>query len=120
MKNVISKNKAILIGTFAMMGVAFSNAVGAQEKTNATIEVKYLGFRDNNPVFEIFMNNSQTDLFVITIRNDEGDLLYSEKLKGKNISRKYRIDTDDEITEGGLRFEVRSVKSNKTEIYIAG
>ena len=59
-------------------------------------------------------------IFFITIRDEAGTVLYSEKLSGKNLSRKYRIDTDEEITEGGLRFEVRSVSSKKTEVYIAG
>ena len=36
------------------------------------------------------------------------------------LSRRYRIDTEEEITEGGLRFEVRSVNSKKTSVYIAG
>ena len=38
----------------------------------------------------------------------------------EKISRRYRIDTEEEIAVGGLRFEVRSVKSKKTEVYIAG
>ena len=43
-----------------------------------------------------------------------------EKLSGKKLSRRYRIDTNEEIAEGGLRFEVRSVNGKKTEVYIAG
>ena len=38
----------------------------------------------------------------------------------KTCPVKYRIDTEEEIPEGGLRFEVKSVNSKKTEIYIAG
>lgn len=121
MKKVMNKSKAIIIGLMATTGMAFTNPLLAQNKTETpAIEVKYLGFRDNNPVFEVFMNNSQTDIFIVTIKNDEGHVLYSEKLKGKNMSRRYRIDTEEQIPEGGLRFNVRSVNSKKTEIYIAG
>ncbi|HJS54869.1 MAG TPA: hypothetical protein VJ765_10005 [Chitinophagaceae bacterium] len=121
MKNVMSKNKASIIALMAMIGLAFTNPVVANAKTDPpVIEIKYLGVRENNPVFEIIMNNSQTDSFIITIRDEEGTLLFSEKLSGKNMSRQYRIDTEDEIPEGGLRFEVKSVNSKKTEIYMAG
>ena len=65
-------------------------------------------------------SNVQAENFVITIRDESGTVLFSEKLSGKNISRKYRIDTEEEIAEGGLRFEVRSVSNKKTEVYIAG
>jgi hypothetical protein len=121
MKNVMSKNKATIIALMAVIGMAFTNPVVAKAKTDPPgTEIKYLGIRENNPVFEIIMNNSQTDTFIITIWNEEGTLLFSEKLNGKNMSRRYRIDTEEEIPEGGLRFEVRSVNGKKTEIYIAG
>ena len=84
------------------------------------VEIRYLGFVNKNPVFEITTNNVQADNFFITIRDEAGTVLFSEKLSGKSLSRKYRIDTEEEIAEGGLRFEVRSVNSKKTEVYIAG
>jgi hypothetical protein len=121
MKKVMNKNKAILVALMAIISTAFSNPVSAMDKNDPPgVEIRYLGFVDNNPVFEINTNNVQADNFFITIRDESGTVLYSEKLSGKNLSRKYRIDTEDEIAEGGLRFEVRSVNSKKTEVYIAG
>ena len=118
----MSKNKAIIIALMAIISTSFSNPVLATGKKNDPIgvEIKYLGFRDNNPVFEIIMNNTKNDNFIITIRDESGTVLFSEKLSGTNLSRKYRIDTEEEITEGGLRFEVRSLTNKKTDVYIAG
>lgn len=122
MKKVMSKNKAIIIALAAFIGTSLTNPVLATEKKNdpPVIEFKYLGSQDSNPVFELIMNNTKDDNFMITIRDESGTVLYSEKLSGKNLSRKYRIDTQEEITEGSLRFEVRSVNSRKTEIYSVG
>ena len=122
MKKVMSKNKAIIIAMMAFISTSFSNPVSAMDKKSDPpgVEIKYLGFQDKNPVFEILTNNLQADNFLITIRDKEGTILFSEKLSGKNLSRKYRIDTEEEIAKGGLRFEVRSVNSKKTEVYIAG
>ena len=122
MKKVMSKNKATIIALMAAFGTTFTSPLFAMDKKSDPpgIEIKYLGFQENNPVFEISFNNTQTDNFIITISDESGTLLFSEKLTGKNISRKYRIDTEEEIEDGGLRFEVRSVKSKKTDIYIAG
>ena len=118
----MSKNKAIIIALMAIISVSFSNPVLATDKKNDLpgVEIKYLGFRDKNPVFEIIMNNPKNDNFIITIRDESGTVLFSEKLFGKNLSRKYRIDTEEEITEGGLRFEVTSLTDKKTVIYLAG
>lgn len=122
MKKVMNKNKAIIVALMAIISTSFINPVSAMDhnKDFPGVEIKYLGFVDGNPIFEITTNNAQADNFFITIRDEAGTVLFSEKLSGKNLSRKYRIDTDEEITDGGLRFEVRSVKSKKTEVYIAG
>jgi hypothetical protein len=122
MKKVMSKNKAIILGLMAIISTSFSNPASAMDKKSDPpgVEIKYLGFVNKNPVFEITTNNVQADNFLITIRDEAGTILFSEKLSGKNLSRKYRIDTQEEIARGGLRFEVRSVNSKKTEVYIAG
>ncbi len=122
MKKVMSKNKAIIFGLMAIISTSFSNPVSAMDKKSDPpgVEIRYLGFVNRNPVFEITTSNVQADNFFITIRDDAGTVLFTEKLSGKKLSRRYRIDTEEEIADGGLRFEVRSVKSKKTEVYIVG
>ena len=121
MKKVMSKNKAIIVGLMAIISTSFGNPVSAMDKKSDPpgVEIRYLGFVNKNPVFEITTNNAETDNFFITIRDEAGTVLFSEKLSGKSLSRKYRIDTEEEIGKGGLRFEVRSVNSKKTAVYIA-
>ena len=122
MKKVMSKNKAIIFGLMAIISTSFSNPVSAMDiKSDPPgVEIRYLGFVNKNPVFEITTGNVLADNFFITIRDEAGTVLYSEKLSGKKLSRRYRIDTEEEIADGGLRFEVRSVTSKKTEVYIVG
>jgi hypothetical protein len=122
MKKVMNRNKAIIIAVMAFISSSFGNPLSAMDKKSdpPVVEIKYLGFKERNPVFEIIINNIQTDDYYITVRGESGTALYSEKVSGKNISRKYRIDTEEVIPEGGLRFEIRAGSSNKTEVYVAG
>jgi len=121
MKQIMNKNKAALIAIIAVLTTAFTNPVMASVKTDPPVsEVKYLGFVGKNPVFELNLNGIQSDIYLISIRDASGTVIFSERLSGKNISRKYRIDTEEEIPEGGLRFEVRAVKAKKTDTYLAG
>ena len=122
MKKTINKSKAIVIALMAIISTSFSNPVLATEKNNENpgIEIKYLGFQQKNPVFEVIIKNIKEDNFIIKIRDEAGTVLFSEKLSGKNLSRKYRIDTEEEIAEGSLRFEVISVSNRKTDVYIVG
>ena len=122
MKKVMNKNRAIIIAMMAFISTSFSNPVSAMDKKSDPpgVEIKYLGFLDKNPVFEIIFNNGQVDNYFITIRDEAGTTLHSEKISGKSISRRYRINTEEVIPEGGLRFEIRVGSTNKTEVYVAG
>ena len=120
MKKVMSKNKAVIIALTAFIGIAFASPVKATETDPPEVQVKYLGFQQSNPVFEIVLNSHENDNYIITLKDETGHVLYAEKLKGKNISRKYRIDTEEEIAAGTLIFEVRSVDTKKTDIYTVG
>lgn len=122
MKKTINKSKAIVIALMAIISTSFSNPVLATGRSNENpgIEIKYLGFQQKNPVFEIVIKNIKEDNFIIKIRDESGTVLYSEKLSGKNFSRKYRIDTEEEIAEGSLRFEVTSLSNRKSDVYIVG
>ena len=122
MKKVMNKNKTIIVALMAILSISFGNPVTAMDKKSDPpgVEIKYLGFVSNNPVFKITTQNAVADNFIITIRDESGMVLYSEKISGKNLTRIYRIDTEEEIAKGGLRFEVRSVNSKKTEVYVAG
>ena len=122
MKKVMNKSKAIIIAMVAIISTSFSNPLSAMEKKidPSGVEIKYLGFQGKNPIFEIIFNNAQADNYFITIRDEAGTTLYSEKISGKNISRRYRIDTEEVIPANGLRFEIRVGSSNKTEVYVAG
>jgi len=121
MKKVM-RTKAFIVAVMAIIGTSFSDPVLATETNsdNPGIEIRYLGFQQKNPVFEIVIKNIKEDSFMIKIRDESGTVLYSEKLSGKNLSRTYRIDTEEQIADGGLRFEVTSMSNKKTDVYIVG
>ena len=117
----MNKSKAILIAIMAVFTTVLTSPAMATVKADPPVtEMKYLGIIERNPVFELKLNGIYADSYLINIRDASGTVIFSEKLSGKNISRKYRIDTEDEIPEGGLRFEVKSLKTKKTDIYVAG
>ena len=62
----------------------------------------------NNPVFELnFNGNMDNEGFVIRVKDEYGTSLYSEKIIGRQFSKKYMLDAD-EIGESLLRFEIIS------------
>ena len=118
MKTFISRSKIIAIAfvfTFSLASLE-NSAHGIYNKRDNAIELKYIGNENNQPLFQLDLNNDEADEFVITLKDLSGGVIYSEAVKGKLISRKYRLNTD-EIGISEIRFEVSNKKSNTRTVY---
>jgi len=116
MKNV-TKNLSIVALLFAFTlatTTTFANTK-TENPTSSIIELKFIGKHENQPVFELNLANTAVDEFSIVIRDEYGNLLYSAKAKGTNITRKFML--NEEMGDTDLYVEVKSKKNNKAETY---
>ena len=91
-------------------------ASATDEKKPSSIEVKMISAVDEAPVFQLDLNNKEVEEFYVTIKDNFGNTLYADKVKGSNISRKFKLNSDGMIDET-IRIEVKSKKTNKSEVY---
>ena len=120
MKQTFKTTKMITMGLFTLCTMGLTNATFAGAKTDSSAELKFIGKIKNQPVFQLRLNNNESDSYYISIKDANNNVLYSEKVKGENVSRKYQLDIDDADlnTESfGVRVEVTSIKTHKTEVY---
>jgi hypothetical protein len=113
--NTLSKTIIVLTAVFTM-SFSQANATPGNPEDPAA-ELKYIGSKDNQPQFQLNLNNTEPDEFVVTIRNKVGEVIYKEKLKGSLVSRKYQLNTDEYNTTG-FTFEVQS-KNTKSRVTYA-
>ena len=62
------------------------------------------------------VNNTEEDEYIVTFRDEQSNVLYAGKLKGINITKNFQLNTE-ETGDNTLNVEVRSKKTNKTEVY---
>src|SRR3954453_14201734 len=69
----------------------------AQDRSNplSAGSVNYVGSWDNQPVFKAQFDNEKGDNYTLTIKDNEGNILYSEKFNDRKFSKKFRFDKDD-------------------------
>ena len=91
-------------------------ASATDEKKPSSIEVKMISAVDETPVFQLDLNNKEVEEFYVTIKDNFGNTLYADKVKGSNISRKFKLNPEGMIDET-IRIEVKSKKTNKSEVY---
>lgn len=121
MKKVMTNYRPVFFALLVAFTVAFTAPVKANDDTKNIpgLELKFIGNKDNQPVFQLDIANTEKEEFVITIRDEAGYVLYAETVKDANISKKFVLNTET-ISSKPLTLEVRSKKTNKIQAYEIG
>jgi hypothetical protein len=112
------KNYGLMIITLITLSLVFSTITLANDegKTKNITELRFIGNMENQPVFQLNLNNTEDDEFVVTFRDDAGNVLYSDKFKGAGITKKFMLKSE-EFGDSALNVVVKSKKNNTTEVY---
>jgi len=104
---------ALLALTVGLSTVTLAND---GDKTTPATELKLIGKMENQPVFQLNLANAEEDEFTVTFRDEYGNVLYTDKFTGVNISKKFVLKTDD-AGDAQLNVVVKSKKNNTTDVY---
>jgi hypothetical protein len=79
-----------------------------------TATVKYTGSADDALFLEVKVNNPKADKFTLTIRTDDGTVLYSKDYTDISFIKKVKILKADDITRYniGIRSSNKSLENN--------
>jgi hypothetical protein len=66
-------------------------------------------------VFQLAINSAEVKDFAISVKDQFGEVLYTEKVKVKTYTRKFQLDTEN-LGDAVLRVEVKSGK-NKPDVF---
>ena len=102
-----------LFMAFSFIATAVSAHDGAKHTPGT--ELKYLGIINDQPIFQLNLNSDKEEYFVISVKDQFGETLYSEKVKTKTFTRNFRLDTET-LQDAMIRVEVRS-GNKKPEVF---
>lgn len=87
------------IFTLGLISFIFASSVQASSTQDPAdspnSSIKYVGSLDGKPVFRVELNNLNSNVYFLTIKDDEGSVLYSEKIKDKQFSKSFKFETAD-------------------------
>lgn len=117
MKTVKNNFKHRALTLAVICSLLFNNVTLAnnENKPTNTADLQFVCKVKNLPVFRLVLDSEKADQYIITVRDESGEVLFSEKLKGNYISRMYKLDTENNDLVSGTTFEV--VSSKKTTVY---
>ena len=120
MKQATNKTTIIAAGLISIFTMALLPSTFAAVKTGEPVELKFIGSKASQPVFLLNLNNPEVGEYLIALKDQDMNVLYSEKIKGINLSRKYQIAVEEaefRSPDFGVNVEVTSLKTHKTEVY---
>ena len=83
------------------------------------LEFKYIGSKNNQPVFLLNVAGNGEEEYIVSFRDRTGNVLYSDRFKGSNITQRFIINTE-EVGVQELSVQIRAVKGNQVELYRIG
>jgi len=79
---------------FLLMGATLAASAQSSAKFPEPA-VKYIGTLDGQPVFIVQLDNQAGDVYHLTIKDGTGDILYAEKIRDKQFSKKFKFESSD-------------------------
>ena len=120
MKKIFSNTRFIAIAFMTVFTVAAAPMAMANDssRVNKTIpvELKLVGNVNDQPIFQLSYSGTEQDEFTIVLRDEDGNALYRENIKGEGFTKKFLLNKE-EIGDGTLRFEISSKKFDKVAVY---
>ena len=109
MKKTTQKFATVFVALFALVITAT-----AQTTTPQLTKVSGL---NNQPVFELKLNNNQSETCYLVIKDLTGTILHREKITDAKAIRNFSLDNDAFSITSTLIFDVQNTKSKTTTLF---
>ena len=116
MKKVIFNTGRMMMVLMTVICLGLTEVSFANETKANTAELTFTGNRQDRPVFQLKLNNTEDDEYVVSIKDAESNILYTESVKGKEISKNFWLNIDEQDLNN-LQFVITSKKTNKNLVY---
>ena len=119
MKTAIRYYAAFLIAlsiSFITLANDTTGKGGKKEPANDKVELRFIGNIQEHPVYQLNLNGSDQEEYVVSFRETDGTVVYSSVVKG-NFSQRFMLKSEDPADKT-LRLDVRAKNSNESRVYI--
>ena len=116
MKTYLSKTKIFALALVTVFTTSFTAPAFAGNDDDKKAEISYVGNVNDLPVYRLSLNNEAKQSYFVSVSDNEGNIIYNEKVSGSKIVRNYQFDTDL-YSEHDLTFTISDVKGKTVSVY---
>ncbi|MBC7948734.1 MAG: hypothetical protein H7Y42_12675 [Chitinophagaceae bacterium] len=109
--------RLIALAFAAALSVAFTSpALANDDKKVIPVELNFIGNLQSQPLFHMVFTSTEETQYTIVVRDQFGNVLYKDVVKGKNITKKFLLNTE-ELGDAELKFEVTGRNNEKPVVF---
>lgn len=116
MKTYLSATKTVAFALVTLFATSFTAPAFAAEEDDKKAEISYVGNVNHLPVYRLSLNNKANEIFFVSVTDNDGNVLYNEKVSGTKIVRNYQFDSDL-YSEYDLTFTISNLKGKEVSVY---
>lgn len=79
----------------ALFTVGTVLTANAQDGNNP-VAIKYLGAVGQQPIFQVEFDNLQEEELLVTLKDSDGNTMYSERFKDKKFAKRFQLERADD------------------------
>jgi hypothetical protein len=119
MKKNVNRYGFIIAAAIVVSSIGFSPAAQANNFTdNNPVELKLVSQEKDSRTFELAIGNAEAAEYKVVIRDENYTVVYADKLKGKNLCRKFELRSEDPLNSSEtLTFEIINLATGKSVVY---
>ncbi len=107
--------KSAAIGLLTLLAVTTGFTASAANEI-PTAELKVTGNVNNQPLFQLNLNNKENNRYAIIIKDEMGEVLFEERVSGVNITRKFQMNAD-ELTGINVNIEIINLANSTSSVF---
>jgi len=113
----INNIRVFAIALVAIFTTAIASpALANDEKKAIPVELKFAGNMKNQPLFHLVFTGTEETEFTIVIRDEYGNALYRDNVKGTSFTKKFLLNVE-ELDTNKLKFEISSKSYDKSVVF---
>jgi hypothetical protein len=99
-----------------LLNLSTASANGVNKGEEPFVAVKYVGLVEQRAQFQVDLINDNEEAYLLTVQEEDGSVLYREKITRKIFSKKFEWNNLDH-NSSKLVFTVTGEKSKKAQVF---
>jgi hypothetical protein len=116
-KHVSMKAIALIFATALAVAVTPASANEGLKENPSNAKVIYLGNFDDEPTFRVVFENATGEEYLISLKDENGITMYSERTRATLYNKKYIIQNSD-YDPGEITITITARKSGITQTFL--